>query len=286
MEQIERKIIVCTTFREFNQTKNDEIQFLFLESIKKQKYSNYLLVVTTFGEKNVKPVLQKKFGNKVLIVEETLKEYRYSLTTVVLNGIKIAKEYKDSVLIWCTCDIILKPDYFSIINNIYEKNIVGTTHPNLVAKTVADYRKKSISMAPLGKGFDLLFFATELLKQEEVIKIIQKYYFYEWGAFEHFLIGIALMYSDNLINLVNYSNIIKIENDREANHESKEFFEECSKRNMRLVLKCIRETNMPRGIKSLEYCHSKFKILKISPGWLNYIIAPEIKKIKYYIFHK
>ncbi len=286
---MERKIIVCTTFREFKKTENDKIQLLFLESIQKQKYSNYLLVVTTFGEKNVKPILEEKFGNKVIVIDEELEKYRYSLTMVVLNGIKIAEKYKESILIWCTCDIILKTDYFSIINKIYKKDIVGTTHPNLIAKTVGDFKNKKFTMATLGQGFDLLFFATELLKQEKIVDIIQKYYFYEWGVFEHFLIGIALMYSDNLVNLVNYSDIVKIENDREANHESKIFFQECRERNMRPFLKCIREMNMPRRVKDLKYCHSKFKILKITPKWIIYVIKLKmnevIKKLKYYVIH-
>lgn len=289
MDKMERKIIVCTTFREFRKTENDKIQLLFLKSIKKQKYSNFLLVVTTFGEKNVKVILEEEFGNKVIVIDEELEKFRYSLSLVVLNGIKIAKEYKNSILIWCTCDIILKPNYFSIINKLYKKDIVGTTHPNLIAKTVTDYENKEFTMSSLNKGFDLLFFATELLKKEEVIDIIQNYLFYEWGVFEHFLIGIALMYSDNLVNLVNYANIIKIENDRKATRESIEFLNMCHKRNMCTALKCIRETNMPRGIKSLEYCHSKFKILKITPKWIKYVITLKIndfmKKLKYYILH-
>lgn len=286
----ERKIVLCTTFREFDGSENSKIQQLFLESIKKQNYSNYLLVVTIFREKTVESFLKKRFGDRVIIKNNELKEYRYSLSTVLLNGIDVAKYYENSILIWSTCDIVLKPDYFSIINKLYTKNVVGTTHPNILAKNIENYQKGSFAMAPLGQGFDLLFFSTEILRRSEVIRIIKRYYFYEWGWFEHFLIGIALMYSNNMINLVNYSNVIKIENNRVESDESREFFERCSKRNLCPILKCIREIDMPTGIKSLEYCHSKFKILKITPYWMIYIIKPKIhnylNRIKLFIFQK
>lgn len=45
------KIILCTTFRDFKGTENDEIQYRFLDGIRQQTYQNYQVVTTTFGEK-------------------------------------------------------------------------------------------------------------------------------------------------------------------------------------------------------------------------------------------
>jgi hypothetical protein len=45
------KIIVCTTFRDFTGSENDDIQRLFLSSLDFQSYKNFELVVTLFGEK-------------------------------------------------------------------------------------------------------------------------------------------------------------------------------------------------------------------------------------------
>lgn len=48
------KIILCTTFRDFKGTENDEIQYRFLDGIRQQTYQNYQVVTTTFGEKKSK----------------------------------------------------------------------------------------------------------------------------------------------------------------------------------------------------------------------------------------
>ena len=84
---VDKKILVCTTLRDFNGTENDKIQKFFLKSIEDQKYSNFKLVVTLFGEKNVEKELNKyRFESK--FYTEKAENYRYSLTLVVDFQIK------------------------------------------------------------------------------------------------------------------------------------------------------------------------------------------------------
>lgn len=274
---MERKIIICTTFREFDDSENAKIQHLFLKSIKEQNYFNYMLVVTTFGEKNVERVLKQEFGNKVVCYEKSLSNnYRYSLSAVFLNGLNMAIDDRDSILLWCTCDIIFKPQYFSTINSLYKDDVVGTSHPNLLVSSVKELEHNDIRRQNMYQGFDILFFATKIFDDLEIRKMLEKYYFYDWGVFEHFLIGIALKYSHNRINLVNYADVLKIENDREASNDTKQFLTEAHRRNWNILQKCIAETKMSDKVNSLWLCHHCFRIKKFTFNYLQYALEQNL----------
>lgn len=124
-----KKIYVCTTFREFCGDTNSIIQDKFLNTIKNQTYKNYKLIITTFGEKTVKSHLNKIIPEEKFLITESKKgNYKYSLTDVVINAINQIKE--PGILIWCTCDIELQPNYFQTLIEKYESGIAGITHPN------------------------------------------------------------------------------------------------------------------------------------------------------------
>lgn len=272
----ERKIILCTTFREFDESVNSQIQILFLESILNQSYDNYQLVITTFGETTVKSKLEQMFGEKVCVIDENLQDYRYSLSSVVLNGLSVAQQYEESILMWSTCDIILEKDCFKKVNESYTEDMVITVHPNYVAKTIDSFCSRSLEVQDIDNGFDIFFFATELLRKKEVINILKEYYFYEWGVFEHFLVGIGIMYSKHMLNFINYSDVIKIENDRIASKEPSAFLKTCRERNIKILEKCISETQMTKKVRFLAYCHMQFKVIKWTPTYLFYVTKQTI----------
>lgn len=86
------KIILCTTFRDFKGTENDEIQYRFLDGIRQQTYQNYQVVTTTFGEKKVKNIVDAYLKEKSIVKNIDIDpQYRFSLTDVVLNGIEVAE---------------------------------------------------------------------------------------------------------------------------------------------------------------------------------------------------
>lgn len=43
-----KKIVLTTTFRSFEGNKNDRLQQMFLKSLSRQTYQNFILVVTIF----------------------------------------------------------------------------------------------------------------------------------------------------------------------------------------------------------------------------------------------
>lgn len=57
-----KKIVVTTTFRSFEGNKNDKMQQMFLESLKRQTYQNFVFAVTIFREQNIEKNVQEILG--------------------------------------------------------------------------------------------------------------------------------------------------------------------------------------------------------------------------------
>lgn len=95
-------------------------------------------------------------------------QYRFSLTDVVLNGIEVAETcFDDCILVWCTCDILLEPNFFQILVNHYKRGFAGIVHPNIIYKSLDDLENDKGKFGPVGMGIDLLFLMVPYLKQRE-----------------------------------------------------------------------------------------------------------------------
>lgn len=272
------KIIVCTTFRDFKGTDNDNIQLKFLENIKNQTYQDFLLVTTTFGEKNVKKVVDGLLGEKSIVIESNIpKEYKFSLTDVVLNGIRVANDLSDqSIIIWCTCDIIFDSNFFQIIANNYAEGVSGIVHPNAIYTSLSDINNPHKATVEVKKGIDLLFFDSSVLSRAE--GDIRNYRFYDWGVFEYFLTSIAMRYAKTRINLFCLTRLKKVVNDRKLTNESKAYFKRCLDMNIPILKKYCSDKNISDKIYRngwLYDCHCQFKIIKGTPSyyWMKYEYA-------------
>lgn len=259
------KIILCTTFRDFKGTDNDKIQYMFLENIKKQTYQNFVLVTTTFGEKNVKGVVDQYFGEKSITRNVDLPtNYRFSLTDVILSAIETAKNIaEDSIIIWCTCDIMFDSDFFQKLAYYYQKGISGIVHPNIIYKSIKDMNDDRNASVEIYKGIDLLFFDKNVLIDAE--QDIINYRFYDWGVFEFFLVGISMVHSLNRINLFTQTQVKKIVNDRKLTNESKAYFERCLKMNEPIFRQYCTDKGLPPKLYDrgwLYDCHCQFKMIK------------------------
>lgn len=256
------KIIICTTFREFKGTENDKIQYMFLDNIKHQTYQNFQLVTTTFGEKKVKEIVDSYFGEKSTVFDVQLpKEYRFSLTDVVLNGIKVAEDCpEESIIIWCTCDVQFEPNFFEIIAQNYEVGISGIIHPNIIYNSVDDLISKKGYYGSLGRGIDLLFYDSKVLIKAK--QDIINYRFYDWGVFEYFMVALALKYSSSRINLFCISPIHKIENNRKLTNETENYFRRCINMNGPVFLNYWNENfTHKESIDDLYYYHRQYEML-------------------------
>ncbi len=257
------KIIICSTFRDFQGSKNDEIQKIFLKSIENQTYENFELVVTLFGEKNVQKEVEK-FNFKSSFFNGSIDRYRYSLTQVILNAIDQAEKETGSYLIfWTTCDVIYDDNFFEIVIKNYKNNIIGTSHPHTIFSSLAKYNEKIDNKnGKLFSGFDLIYFDKDFLNYK-VKDAIKNYIFNDWGVFEHFLISLnEFSKESNMINIHEESKIYKIENDREITNEPNQFLMNSHKLNAVVFNKFFDENNITNEYFDLTFCHLNFNITK------------------------
>jgi len=257
-------IIVCTTFRDFKGSENDEIQRMFLKSLENQTYKNFELVVTLFGEKNVQSEV-KKFNFKSFFYNSDIEnKYRYSLTKVILNAIKHSSSNKEEnfLILWTTCDVIYENNFFATIIKNYKNNVIGTIHPHITYSSILKFNEKNTNKKEqLFSGFDLIYFDKEFLSNHKIKYSFENYIFYDWGVFEHFLIALnELNKSSNMINIYKESKIYKIENDRELTNEPNQFLINSHRLNSITFNKFLDENKITKKYFDLTYCHIKFKL--------------------------
>lgn len=260
-----KKIILCTTFRDFKGTENDNIQRLFLNSIASQTYKNFELVVTLFGEKNVQNEVEK-YDFPSCFYSAEVNDCRYTLTSVVNNAIGYAiGAGEDYILLWSTCDVVYDINFFQEIVELPEINLLGTSHPHVIYKNVEDYVTTQNSLTgKLFCGFDLIFFDSSFL-DNEVRNILQNYKFYDWGVFEHFLIALAEVKQKNnskvnFINIYETSKISKIENDRQLTNEPSVFLIKSHERNTIELKRFLSDYKLSYLYFDLTYCHLKSRV--------------------------
>lgn len=257
------KIIFCTTFRDFKGSANDQIQYMFLDNLKSQTYQDFILVTTTFGEKNVKSVVDEYFRERSIVFNSEMPaNHRFSLSDVVLSGIKVAEELQeDSIIVWCTCDILLEKNFCEKLVSSYQKKACGIVHPNIIYPSLDALNKKDGVIGQLHKGIDILFFDSSVLieAKQEIID----YRFYDWGVFEYFLVALSCAHSDALINLFSVSKVKKIVNDRVITKETADYFKKCLDQNFPVLEKYIKNRLDGEINDYIEYnAHLKYKVIR------------------------
>jgi len=257
------KIIVCSTFRDFKGTENDEIQKVFLRSLENQTYKNFEIVVTLFGEKNVKREVEKFNFDSYFYDSVVDSNYRYSLTKALLNTVEHAnKKYDDYLILWTTCDVIYDDNFFETIINHYSVNTIGTSHPHTTFSSLKKFgNKEDNKNCKLFSGFDLIYFDKKFLENPKIKSSIEKYIFNDWGVFEHFLIALnELSTNVKMINIYEESKINKIENDRELTNEPNQFLINSHRLNSIVFNNFLEDMRISNEYFDLTYCHLKFNI--------------------------
>lgn len=280
------KIIVATTFREFNSQENSMIQDLFLKSLLNQSYKNFVLVTTIFKEKNIERHLRLNYPSiDCVFHNSTLQTGRFSLTEVFINGLNQAIKYEDGIILWTTCDVILDSNFFEIILENFTPNISGTSHPHVLYENIVNYEKNIASIQnDLSSGIDTIFFDSSLFDIKENYDMINSYTFVDWGIFEHFLVAISTKISKNRVNIFNKSIIKKITNNRYEYNETQDYLSKSWINNRAVFYSYIRDHGLTKKFMSLHYCHNQFSMLesrmrfklKFADSYLDYYILRHI----------
>ena len=262
-----KKIIITTTFRDFKGNINDKMQIQFLKSLKRQTYQNYILVVTLFGEKNVEKTVREILNEKACFFNSIIDEkYRYSASKVILNGIEYGKEKSADILVDCSGDIILQDNFLETVVSNYSEWYAGISHPNIFFDVDNNFRVINKRMGKCSRGIDVRFFDFSMLKDPIVSKILQRYMFYDWGAFEHFYAAIAMKYSKRMINIFRESKVVKFENNRDACNESIQCMMRAHRNNSRVLIAAARKMKIDvNKIFDLYYIHLQYH----DPSYMN-----------------
>jgi hypothetical protein len=217
-----RRVLVCTTFREFNGNANDAIQRLFLRSLRAQTYQDYTLIVTTFGERNIEKALLEEGISSYEIHAGEAGKYRFSSTQVVQNAVAAVKGPGTAVIVWTTCDDIFDPRFFEEALATLTPRAACTSLPHIMYRTMADYDADRPYLKCWG-GIDTICFDADVFLQPEVQEALRRYPNKGWGYFEYFLSGIGRVFCENMYNIAPPL-IDRIDNDRKANNETRAYF--------------------------------------------------------------
>lgn len=248
-----KKFLICTTFRDFNGNENAQIQELLLDSLRKQTYPHWQLIVTTFNEAHVADFL-KTWEGPVKVYQNPSKEYRFSLTKVVQNTIKEIEGPGKNILIWTTCDVIFEPNFLQSILDQDVPYISGTSHPHHIFQSQTDYLARREPTVTPTLGLDTLFFDADLFLKPEVSHIMKTYPNINWGCFELFLSGIAELYSLKRVNLYTQTKISKIQNIRPLNNETTDYFEASMSHNWPIFQRFVKDYHLtPRKQEMIPY---------------------------------
>jgi hypothetical protein len=257
-----KKILICTTFREFNGNSNDQIQRLFLDSLKKQTYGNWELVVTIFNEKNVEYVLNQLSIPSKFYYSENRMSYKFSLTEVFINCIDSIEDIGKNIIIWTTCDVIFDENFFENIIKHYSKYFCGISHPQSVFDTIEALELKKATPQLPSEGIDTIFFDADIFLNNTNKKIIEEYKYVDWGVFEHFLVSVGKYSANKMINLWGISGISKISNDRSLNNETSVFLINSWNKNFPVFNRFLKDKDLSKNFLDLVYCHCQFKIIE------------------------
>jgi len=249
-----KRIIVATTFRDFKGNENDNIQHLFLDSILKQKHSNWELAVTLYGEKNVEPTIKAKKMPAKFFNGKKNSDFRFSHSEVLLNGLSVAKG--DDIILWTTCDVTLQDNFFSTLASLdYD---ACTSHPHFMYPSVEAFENKIKPKLVLEEGIDTIAFRGSFLKQGKVERDLHDYRFGDWGIFEHFLVAVSSLHGAKMINLWGLSNISKIVNDRKVTKDGKKYLDTSWKRNHKVFAEFLNANDLSHDFLNLIYIDSRF----------------------------
>lgn len=195
-----KKIIVAATFREFDGKTNDQIQRMFLESLKAQTYKNYIVAVTIFREKNVVNVLTES-GIPYVPCYDTPTDYKFSLSIVILNAVDVGKKTnEDYIVLWVNADNMLELDFFERVASACEgEKVGGIVYPHVGYRSIDDYKAKRKGQYGWF-GIDCAFFTSDVFT-DECISAMKKYVFYDFLYFEFFMNSLAKVFCQKRVNL-------------------------------------------------------------------------------------
>lgn len=278
------KIIVNTTFRDFDGTINDEMQIHFLKSLQKQTMQDFVLVVTIFNERKVERMVRAYMGKQcVFIYDARGTNYNFSLSRTFLNGIDYGLEHGADILLDCSADIILQKNFLEVVSERCNVGEAGISHPNVFMEQSKDGKRK-FYFGKISRGIDARYFSLDLFQNEHIHELLNRFPSYDYGAgIEKELCCIAIKYASKRHNIFMESKVIKVENDRGGvSGKINAFMRKGIARNIPTVKRFLSSEGLSSDYLYLTEINKKFKVtrssLKYHFMFLNEFIRNELGK--------
>ena len=234
-----------------------------LRSIAKQTYTDFIVVVTLFGETTVEKTVKKILGDKAVFVESTIPDgMKHCQTKVLLNAIDFAKSNRGEIILHSTGDVTWSDNLLEEVAMNYSPLFSGVSHPNIFYDIDEDFRIIRKRIGSCNQGIDVAFCDINVVANENAYKLIENFPMNGWGCFDHFFSALNMFYSKRMINLFLKSKIIKYENDRRENDENSLWMKACKFNNDRVLQRVTLRLNMRFSlIMNLKYLHTRYNIV-------------------------
>lgn len=271
------------TFRSFDDSANDKIQRMFLQGVKNQSYKNYVLAVTIFGETGVPEALKESGVPHILYYAEQTGWKKFSLTQVLLNGIRVSKEQDEScILLWINADNMLEPDYFERIANLEGNKIGGISYPHIQYRTIEDYKVKRGGRYGW-YGIDSAFFSSDIF-DKKFVEAVKNYPMNDYLYFESFVVALATVFCKTRINMwpAGYSIIT---NDYAALNQTSQSTKATGVKNMAELKRFMKDFNLPDKDWYYLILNYRLKSNSLKGWWMRMLRYIRIKYAGSYIRH-
>lgn len=285
----ERKIIVAATFREFAGTENDALQLLFLRSLKKQSYTNWIAAVTLFGEKNVGATLERE-GIPHVLFEGDARGERFSVSDLLSHAVECSDRYPGSIIVFSTGDIVLDENLLQSIADAVNKSgplTCGITSPHVIYPSLSAYEERR-GRKYFWTGLDVMFFDSGIFASPLARTALREYRNDGLGGGDFYMLIFCLRFAKRLINIYPLSRLTKIANDRAITNETPAFRIRTKVQNLKVIRKLAKDLGIREENENLWFLPFHFfPSYSLSPirlgRWLQTRFRIHVLGIRYHI---
>ena len=254
---------------------NDEIQNLFIESLKNLK-AEMTLSLTQFDDQGVQEYINKQNVKNYFVNFEKKKlpiGTKYSNKIMLENAIDQYLEDDFEYFVYSTADILVPKTIFQSIEKIktkigISKNFCALIYPNILKKNQIIESETTPHY-----GIDLFVFKiskNKILKLKEAIKSWDQF---DWGINDNFYVSVCEMLDLPIYNIYRDNKLIKIENDFKTIKEDRTWQTTSWKKNQKFFINFLSKNNLPLLYAYGSYYYLLIKIFRFSDFNFNLFIV-------------
>ena len=250
---------------------NDEIQNLFIESLKNLK-AEMTLSLTQFDDEGVKEYIEKQNIKNYFVNFEKKKlpdGNKYSNKIMLENAIDQYLKDDFEYFVYSTADILVPVTIFQSIEKIKTKEGTSKDFCALIYPNILKKNQTIESETTPHYGIDLFVFKiskNKILKLKEAIKSWDQF---DWGINDNFYVSVCEMLDLPIYNIYRDNKLIKIENDFKTIKEDRTWQTSSWKKNQKFFINFLIKNNLTLLYAYGSYYYLLIKIFRFSDFNLN-----------------